>query len=212
MRILSLCLIALALPSTVRAGSALTSRQWTVDGVAREAMVSIPASASTLATPVLFAFHGHGGRAQNMAALRYHLLWPEAIVVYPEGLNTPALLIDPQGLKTGWQLGPGFNGDRDLKFFDAMLSSFQEDFRVDDKRIYVTGHSNGGGFAYALWAARGPVIAAVAPTSSAAVLVMPQLAPKPVFIAGGTNDQLVKFSWQQATIDALLRLNQCDTG
>ncbi|CAN5774747.1 hypothetical protein BH09VER1_BH09VER1_17000 [soil metagenome] len=147
-----------------------------------------------------------------MSSLKYHVLWPEAIVVYPDGLKTTIPLYDPEGLKTGWQVGPGFNDDRDLKFFDAMLASLRKDYHVDDKRIYVTGHSNGGSFTYALWAARGPVIAAVAPTSAAAALVLSQLTPKPASIVGGTNDQIVKFPWQQSTIDAVLKLNECGAG
>ncbi len=212
MRILSLFFLSMTLLPSLRAENALTPKQWTVDGVTRDALVSIPASATTQPAPVLFVFHGHGGTPQNMISGKYHKLWPEAIVVYPEGLKTTIPFYDPQGLKTGWQAGPGFNDDRDLKFFDTMLAGLRKDCRVDDKRIYVTGHSNGGGFAYALWAERGPVLAAVAPSASAALLVMQQLTPKPAFIVGGTNDQIVKFPLQQTSIDAVLKLNQCGAG
>jgi polyhydroxybutyrate depolymerase len=213
MRILPPIFLLLALLSPIHAENASPARQWTVDGVTRDALVFAPASAATQPTPVVFAFHGHGGTAKNFAASsKYHKLWPEAIVVYPQGLNTSGVIVDPQGLEPGWQIGPGFENDRDLKFFDAMLEGLRKDYRVDDKRIYVTGHSNGGGFTYALWATRGPAITAVAPTAAAAALVMPQLTPKPAFIAGGLKDQLVKFTWQQPTIDAVLKLNQCAAG
>jgi polyhydroxybutyrate depolymerase len=55
---------------------------------------------------------------------------------------------------------------------------------LDVKRIYCTGHSNGGGFTYLLWLARGDVFAAVAP-SSAAARYANQLPPKPALILGG---------------------------
>jgi polyhydroxybutyrate depolymerase len=176
-------------------------------------LLSIPQKATTDPTPVVFVFHGHGGTMQN-AARTYatHTLWPEALVVYPQGLNTPGQLTDPEGKKPGWQRGPGAEGDRDLKFFDAMLASLRKDFHVDDHRIYAAGHSNGGSFTYLLWAMRGDQFAAFAPSAAAAPALLGRLQPKPVLHAGGQNDPLVKFAWQQATIDAVLKLNQCGDG
>jgi polyhydroxybutyrate depolymerase len=142
----------------------------------------------------------------------YHELWPAAIVVYPQGLNTPGRLTDPEGKKAGWQHGLAAQGDRDLKFFDAMLASLRRDYRVDDKRIYATGHSNGGGFTYLLWAARGDQFAAFAPSAAAGEQHLAQLKPKPVLHVAGENDPLVKFEWQQRMIEALKKLNQCGPG
>jgi polyhydroxybutyrate depolymerase len=71
---------------------------WTVDGTDRQAIVYIPASAKTKPTPVVFAYHGHGGTAQNMFNTRgFEKLWPEAIIVCPQGLNTPGQLTDQAG-------------------------------------------------------------------------------------------------------------------
>ena len=68
----------------------LTRREWKIDGVAREALVHIPATAKTTAAPIIFAFHGHGGSMKNAAKMfGFENLWPEAIVVYMQGLNTP---------------------------------------------------------------------------------------------------------------------------
>ena len=83
---------------------------------------------------------------------------------------------------------------------------------MDEKRIYSTGHSNGGGFTYLLWAARGDRFAAFAPSAAAAPRLMAQLKPKPVLHIAGENDPLVKFGWQKATMDALRQLNQCGEG
>ena len=46
------------------------------------------------------------------------------------------------------------------------LVSLKEKFKVDTKRIYSTGHSNGGGFTYLLWETRGDVFAAMAPSAA----------------------------------------------
>lgn len=188
-------------------------REWKVDGVTREASIYSPAGAKTAPAPLLFVFHGHGGTMRNAArSFNYQSLWPEAIVVYPQGLKTPGRLTDPEGQKPGWQSGLGDQGDRDLKFFDALLETLEHDFQVDKKRIYATGHSNGGAFTYLLWAARGETFAAVAPCAAAAPRLLDQLKPKPVLHLAGETDPLVKFSWQKQTIDSVRRLNQCGEG
>jgi len=182
---------------------------FTVAGVARTALVYVPPTAGSNAVPVVFVFHGHGGNARQAArsfALERH--WPEAIVVYMQGLNTPGQLTDPQGEKPGWQAAVGDQGDRDLKFFDAVLARLKRENNVDAKRIYATGHSNGGGFTYLLWLARGEVFAAVAPSAAAAKYAR-QLTPKPAMHLAGADDPLVKFAWQRLTMTAVRKVNGC---
>jgi polyhydroxybutyrate depolymerase len=206
-------LLCLTAPVCVRADDSLARREWTVEGVVREALVYVPTKARTEAVPVVFAFHGHGGLMNNAArTFAIHTLWPEAIAVYMQGLNTPGRLTDPEGKKPGWQHGIGDQGDRDLKFFDAVLANLRQDYHVDDRRIYSTGHSNGGGFTYLLWAARGDQFAAFAPSAAAAPTLLAQLKPKPVLHVAGENDPLVKFAWQQQTMDALRKINACGEG
>src|SRR5436190_19956962 len=148
----------IAFPTEITNGS-LRKQPWIP--APRSNVGEVPAQARTNATPVVFAFHGHGGSMRNAArSFGYHALWPEAIVVYLQGLNTPGRLTDPDGKKPGWQSGIGDQGDGDLKFFDAVLTSLRQDYRVNEKRVYATGHSNGGGFTYLLWAARGDRFAA----------------------------------------------------
>jgi polyhydroxybutyrate depolymerase len=189
----------------------LVERTWTVDGVERQALVHAPEKAKEMPTPVVFAFHGHGGNMRNASRqFGYETLWPEAIVVYMQGLKTPGRLTDPEGRKNGWQHAAGNQGDRDLKFFDAVLASLKKDYKVDEKRIYATGHSNGGGFTYLLWAKRGDVFAAVAPSGSVATRYAADLKPKPVLHVAGKNDPLVKFAWQSAGLDAVKKINGCE--
>jgi polyhydroxybutyrate depolymerase len=164
----------------------------------------------------VFAFHGHGGTMRNAAAMfDIHHVWPEALVVYMQGLNTPGRLTDPEGKKSGWQNAGGILSDRDLKFFDAVLASLKSDYKVDERRIYSTGHSNGGGFTYLLWRHRGDLFAAMAPSAAAGpgplwAQHMSSLKPKPVLHLAGEKDALVKFEWQQAAIESLKKLNGCD--
>ena len=125
-----------------------------------------------------------------------------------QGLNTPGQLTDPQGNRAGWQAALGDEQDRDLKFFDAVLARLRQDYRVDPKRIYATGHSNGGGFTFLLWRARGEIFAAVAPSSAVARYAR-ELKPKPVMHLAGENDPLVKFSWQKLMMAAERKVNDC---
>jgi polyhydroxybutyrate depolymerase len=212
-KLATLALIALLQLSSNAQDTALKRHELIVDGVKRELMIHAPESAKAAPAPVVFGFHGHGGSMQNAARqFRIHTLWPEAIVVYPQGLNTPGKLTDPEGKKPGWQSTPGDQGDRDLKFFDAMLTKLHEFFKVDDKRVFSTGHSNGGGFTYLLWATRGEKFTAFAPSASTAARQLTMLKPKPVLHIAGENDPLVKYAWQAATIKALLKINQCGEG
>ncbi len=191
----------------------LTPRRWLVEGTMREALVYAPATARTNPAPVVFAFHGHGGSMRQAARMfRYHTHWPEAIVVYPQGLNTPGRLTDPAGRRSGWQSAVGEQDDRDLKFFDAICADLTTEFSVDAQRVYATGHSNGGGFVYVLWAARGDRLTAVAPSAAVAGRSLPALTPKPVLQVAGRHDELVNFAWQQRTLNQLRRLNQCGEG
>jgi len=180
----------------------------------REALVYVSPRADTQPTLVVFAFHGHGGSMNNAARMfGYHNRWPEAIIVYMQGLSTPGKLTDPEGDKRGWQQTIGDQGDRDLKFFDTVLATLKRDYRVDEKRLYATGHSNGGSFTYLLWTARGEQFAALAPSAAVALPgTVKLLKPKPVLHVAGENDQLVKFAWQKQMIDALCKLNQCAEG
>jgi polyhydroxybutyrate depolymerase len=210
LRRLALLALALLAISSASAAGALVQREWQVDGVPREALLHIPAKAATAQTPVVFAFHGHGGSMRNAARMCHvETLWPEALVIYPQGLNTPGRLTDPEGKKPGWQSAAGDQGDRDLKFFDAMLASLSAEYRVDAKRVYSTGHSNGGQFTYLLWAERGAPLAAVAPSAAVAPRPISALKPKPILHVAGENDPLVKYAWQQQMIDVLRRVNQC---
>src|SRR5690242_17030508 len=86
----------------------LQPRQWNVEGLDREALVYAPSAAKTTPAPLVFVFHGHGGNMKGAAnSFHMHTLWPEAMVVYPQGLNTPGKLTDLEGKRPGWQHSAG---------------------------------------------------------------------------------------------------------
>ena len=82
MKTLTTCLSLIALFVASLAAEP-TRREWVVEGVKREGMVHVPAAAKTQPSPVVFAFHGHGGNMHNATRMfPIHERWPEAIVVF----------------------------------------------------------------------------------------------------------------------------------
>jgi polyhydroxybutyrate depolymerase len=198
--------IALLFPAAVCFSAEPEIRSWKVDGLQREALVHLPDGDTP--APLVFVFHGHGGNMRNSArSFRIHEIWPEAAVVYMQGLPTPGRLTDPEGRKNGWNADPSDPENRDLKFFDAVYSSLQH--RIDTRRAFSTGHSNGGAFTYCLWAARHDRLTAVAPSASAAGRSAKMLKPKPVLHVAGENDPLVKYAWQKRMLQHIRQLNGC---
>jgi polyhydroxybutyrate depolymerase len=174
-----------------------------VDTTPRTAWVISP-ERPTAKPPLVFFFHGHGGSGRGIArSAAIHRQWPEAVVVYPNGLpsRTPN---DPAGRRPGWDVLGETN--RDLKFFDQLLDRLRRDKSIDPERVFVGGHSNGAVFTYYLWMRRPNQIAAFAPCAGAGGTRV--TTPKPAFIVMGSTDAVVDPERQKASIDAVLKLNQ----
>jgi len=191
------------------AGPDAERMEWKVDGVAREALVVAPSKDREGGAPIVFGFHGHGGSMRNAArSFAFEKHWPEAVVVYPQGLPTPGRLSDPEGKRPGWQHGIGEQGDRDLKFFDEMLATLKMKFKIDEKRIYASGHSNGGQFSYLLGGARRQMLAAIGPSAAAGARFVKE--PCPILHVMGRKDPLVTPAMQERSLAAMKALNACE--
>lgn len=184
--------------------------KWTVDGVERDALVYLPSTSSKSKPPVILGLHGHGGNMHFSArGMAFQNIWPEAIVVYPQGLPTPGLVMDREGKQPGWQREAGQEHDRDLKFVDAILATLREKYSIDEARVYATGFSNGGLFTYLLLSQRPNLFAAFAPGGAALLRSVQLTKPRPVFHYGGEKDQIARFSRQQETIEQVRKFNGC---
>jgi polyhydroxybutyrate depolymerase len=203
-----LAILSIAAAALLFSGACCAERMtWTIDGVQREAQVFRPLGASAKKAPVLFAFHGHMGTIHGASeALDFHHTWPRAIVVYMQGLPTPSAA-DPSGMKSGWQAELGQLGDRDLKFFDAVLATLHEKFSVDDTRVYAMGFSDGAFFTYLLWQERPKIIAAFALCSGRIFPAVHLTAPKPAFIIAGDNDDRITANLRDETIKTVRDLD-----
>jgi polyhydroxybutyrate depolymerase len=162
------------------------------DGRQRDFFVHVPpAVRDGRALPVLLAFHGGGGEANGFRA--YAGLDSVAdraglIVVYPEGTGPL-----PNRLHT-WNAGGccGYAKDNavdDVGFAIAIVDDLEGRIRTDARRIYATGHSNGGMMAWRLAAERADRIAAIAPVAGAMTLdVFSPSRPVPVLHVHSVDD------------------------
>jgi len=82
----------------------------------------------------------------------------------------------------------------DIAFIRAMIDDLKKNYNVDNKRIYATGCSNGGMFAYRVACELGDQIAAVAPVE-ACMMWKPQKVASAVSVLAlnGTRDTVVPY-------------------
>ncbi|KAI0880526.1 carbohydrate esterase family 1 protein [Annulohypoxylon maeteangense] len=136
----------------------------TSDG--REYRAWLPASYdSNKATPLILSYHGANRDISRQVALD-KLTHPrfnkDHIVVYLQGLAADG------STRTKWEGAPDCSSN-DIKFTGEVLDAMTESLCVDEKRIYATGKSQGGGFVGRLACDSGlsSRIAAFAPVSGA---------------------------------------------
>lgn len=155
--------------------------------------------------PLILAFHGHGGGSRQFSnQLRMEKLWPEAWVVYPQGLTGIKGITDATGSRTGWQKQKGQEEDRDLKFVDAIVEWAKEKKIYRPETAFVTGHSNGGQFVWELAAYRGEKFAAFAGLCAPGVADIANVEQKPYMVVAGKSDELVSFRTMSRFADQLL--------
>jgi len=130
MRVTHVGLAVLLLVLCVNAASAEVLT-WTVEGDKREAIIFAPSTPLPGKLPLVFSFHGHGDDMENFQYVGLQQAWPDAIIVYIQGLPSR------DGLR-GWQNERGEYNDRDLKLVDVALASLRKKYSVDDSRIYAT--------------------------------------------------------------------------
>ncbi|MEW6083989.1 MAG: hypothetical protein AB1607_05260 [Chloroflexota bacterium] len=127
----------------------------TVDDTPREFIIYVPANYdASQPTPVVFMYHGTNGTG---ATVFENTNWAKkadevtTIVVFPSSWRY--YLITENDDATKWNdvglerlTGPDAELKDDVKFTRVMLDLVRATFNVDEKRIFATGFSNGGGF------------------------------------------------------------------
>lgn len=180
-------------------------KTYTIDGSQRKAIVYLPTN-QLQNSPVVFVFHGHGGNALFASRrIDFQNHYKDAIVVFMQGIPGRKIPnLDPKGTMNGWQVFPDELGNRDVKFFDAVLKDLQQNYSVDESRISVVGHSNGARFVNVLWKERGSLLSAIISVSAQGGEMIRNLEPLSVWMYMGENDKTVPFETQKKTVPIVM--------
>lgn len=103
------------------------------------------------------------------------------VVVYPRGGT---------GMST-WDI----QGDKDTKWMTEIIDQMYTDYKIDKKRVYLSGFSMGGMFTYHSMSKIADKIAAFAPTSGTNVFgASKAMRPVPIIHPHGTNDDVLQYN------------------
>jgi polyhydroxybutyrate depolymerase len=197
----------------------------THDGIEREYLLDLPDSYDgSVKLPLVLNFHGG---CMDAASQRTEMDMRELsnqhnfILAYPQGTSEDG---SSWGCKI-WNSGPFASQNQnankatanDLGFVEALIDELSTTYSVDQDRIYATGFSNGGFFAYAL-GCYSDRIAAIAPV--AALMTDEAMAqssnatnpctlshPMPVIHLHGTADSAVPFDAGEAAVSFMRERN-----
>jgi len=163
-------------------------------------------------SPLIVALHGLGGSQDTFIRETYRAVeLAEAggyILVAPMGYNSSGWYGIP-ATGDGGGRGRGFGGGgesavtdparvRELSEKDVMnvLDMVREEYKIDDDRIYLMGHSMGGAGALHLGVKHASIWAALAPIAPAAMSLNPDslasIPDMPVILVVGDEDNLVE--------------------
>ena len=179
-----------------RVPSHLTEKKLKVDALERTYYLFAPNNLpGGKKVPLLFVFHGGGGNAISMdRRLGFTQL----------ARREKFLVIYPAGIGRNWNDGRKTTRTRahreninDVAFVEKMITDISKDFRVDEKRIYATGASNGGIFSHYVAAHLANRFAAIAPVIGGIADPFHKRfnpsEPVSVFVIQGTEDRLVPY-------------------
>lgn len=181
-----------------------------VGDATRTYVVRAPATLlSSSRIPLVLVLHGGGGNAANaekMTGFTAKARNENFIVVYPEGSGRlrRGLLTWNAGHCCGYAMGEKAD---DVAFINALIDDLGKRYPIDDKRIYVTGMSNGAMMSHRLGTELSHRIAAIAPVvgtvfgderepaQPVAALMINGLLDNNVLFSGGAGTGRGKDAW-----------------
>lgn len=167
--------------------------RWTVDmnGVERNFDVHLPTGyLPTARSALVLNLHGLGSNGFEQQLLTGFVAKADAegfVVVHPDGVG--------ESWNAGGCCGTAVQtGVDDVAFVGAMLDELQRELCIDERRIYVTGMSNGGFMSNRLGCDLDDRIAAIAPVAGMLISAPCSPAgPVPVMHFHGTADAVVLY-------------------
>ena len=204
---------AVLVASVVSVGRADDRQTLQVGGATRSYIVRAPElEKNGVRTPLVIVLHGGGGNAENaerMTGFTVKARKEGFVVVYPEGSGRlrHALLTWNAGHCCGYAMKENVD---DVAFISALIDKLEQSYLIDDKRIYITGMSNGGMMTHRLGielsqriVAIAPVVGAVfgderKPAQPVAALMINGALDKSVPIQGGLSNGRGKNAWDGA--------------
>jgi polyhydroxybutyrate depolymerase len=166
-----------------------------VDGHARYYNFHVPASLPDTPVPLVILLHGAGSSPEYMQAALTEYSWDRIaerekfIVVYPESFGGSWNDCRADEGETAAEI-------QDVAFLDRLITRFGNYYNIDENRVYVAGHSNGGMMAFRLALEIPERIAAVAsncgPMAAVSECGLPDT-PVSVFYMAGTADPVIPY-------------------
>lgn len=180
-----------------------------VMGTSRAYILALPSNYDpSMAYRLIFAWHGLGGSAQQVASNWYGLKSQSA---------NSAIFVAGQGLMTSTSVGdgagwPNTNG-QDVAFVKALYAKLQGQLCFDQNRVFSVGMSYGGIMSDTLGCQMGDVFRAIAPMSGSGpgfggrgANCMGKVA---VWMSNGDNDTVVPTAQERASRDFWVGANHC---
>ena len=160
------------------------SESMTVDGLTRTYLLNLPPDYYTSSDlSLIIAMHGGGGDAiqfETSSELTEKANASGFVVVYPEGVMSTG----PLGVRT-WNAGGccAYASDEnidDVDFISQLTDKLVASYKIDPRKVYATGHSNGGMMAYRLACEIPEKITAIAANGCSMVVTEPCSPSRPV--------------------------------
>ncbi len=172
-------------------------------GMDRTYLLHIPPGYDgTKPLPLVFDIHGYTSFASEQLM---RSKWDK--MADKEGF----ILIDPEGVNKSWNAGSCCGGAADdVKYFRDVVAKATTDLCIDKKRIYVSGHSNGGAMTHRLACEAADIFAAAAPV--AGWMTINNCSPsRPISVLSirGLNDGTVKIEGADADVNEWLSNDEC---
>jgi len=181
-----------------------TSEDITVDGTKRNMLVYAPTDLPEN-SPLLISLHGMNQDApyqQGMANWEAIAKEEKFVVVYPNGINK------------SWDIqNTSLSSNKDMKFLSVIIDEMANRYKIDTKRVYLSGFSMGGMMTYFCANYMDDKFAAFAPVSGYLLWGDPVCSSRPIPIihTHGNADDVVKYDNVMNIVSAWAAHNDCQS-